>query len=86
MWWIGMVVSKSVEFDDYLVTFMTPSGLAKQYFWATKEDTCCIEKANIVCTLPTPSITSTSSRRAYSFSKSSLQKVEDMFNKFHKNK
>ena len=84
-WWVGMVKDKSDEFDDYLVTFMTPSGLPKQYFWPSKQDTCCIEKANIVCTLQSPDITSTSTR-GYSFSKSSLQRAEDIFNKIHKNK
>jgi hypothetical protein len=82
-WWVGMVKDKSEDFDDYLVTFMTPSGLSKQYFWQEKQDTCWIEKANIVCTLQSPAITSTSTR-GYSFPKSNLQRAEDIFNKIHK--
>jgi hypothetical protein len=84
-WWVGMVKDKSDDFDDYLVTFMTPSGLSLQYFWPVKQDICWIEKANIVCTLQSPDITSTSTR-GYSFSKSNLQKAEDIFNKIHKKK
>ena len=74
-WWVGMVKYKSDDFDDYLVTFMTPSGLCKQYFWPAKQDTCWIEKANIVCTLQSPDNTSTSTR-GYSFSKSNLQRAK----------
>lgn len=81
-WWVGMIKEKSNDFDDYLVTFMTPSGLSKQYFWPAKQDTCWIEKANIVCTLQSPDITSTSTR-GYSFSRSDLQRAEDIFDKIH---
>ena len=43
-WWIGIVKQKSDEHDDNLVSFMTPSGEAKQYYWPAKEDSCWIEK------------------------------------------
>jgi hypothetical protein len=59
-WWIGLAKLKSEEFDDYFVSFMMPSGLSRQYFWPEKEDTCWIEKANIICTLQSPAITSSS--------------------------
>jgi hypothetical protein len=67
-WWIGIVREKSEDYDDYLITFLNPSGEAKQYYWPEKEDYCWIEKSDIVCTLSTPNITS-SSTRGYSFSK-----------------
>ena len=37
-WWIGIVKQKSDEHDDNLVSFMTPSGEAEQYYWPAKED------------------------------------------------
>jgi len=64
---------------------MNPSGLSLQYFWPAKQDTCWIEKANIICTLQSPDVTSTSTR-GYSFPKSNLQRAEEIFNKIHKKK
>ena len=81
-WWVGMLKDKSEDFDNYLITFMTSNRLSKEYFWPEKQDTCWIEKANIVCTLPSPDITST---RGYSFSKSKLQRAEAIFNQINKN-
>ena len=52
-WWIGSVKDKSEDYSDYLISFMKPSGEAKQYYWSEKEDNCWIEKSDIVCTLPT---------------------------------
>ena len=50
--------SGSDEHDDNLVSFMTPSGEAKQYYWPAREDICWIENSNILCTVEIPTITS----------------------------
>ena len=83
-WWIGLVKSKSEEFDDYFISFMTPSGQAKQYSWPDKEDTCWIDKTNILCTIQCPAITS-SSTRGFVFTSSDLKRAESYFIKKQKN-
>jgi len=60
--WIVIVKEKSDEHDDNLVSFMTPSGEAKQYYWPANEDICWIENSNILCTVEIPTITSSSTR------------------------
>lgn len=77
-WWIGIVKDKSDEFEDYLVSFMNPSGEAKQYFWPEREDTCWVEKTNIICTIHSPAITS-SSTRGYAFLSQDLKRAKDLF-------
>jgi len=39
-WWIAIVKQRSDKHGDNLVSFMTPSGEAKQYYWPAKEDIC----------------------------------------------
>ena len=78
-WWLGLVKQFSEEYGDYLVSFMHPSGEAKQYFWRDKEDSCWVEKTSIICTLQSPAISS-SSTRGYSFLKTDLETVKHIFN------
>jgi len=68
---------KSDEHDDYLVSFMTPCGEAKQYCWPTKEDKCWIEITNLLCTIQAP-IVSSSSLRGYSFPATDIQRIKDI--------
>ena len=65
--WIGIVKQKSDE-QDNVMTFMTPSGEAKQYYWPAFKDICWIANSSILCTVETPIITS-SSIRGYIFNK-----------------
>ena len=39
-WCIGIVKQESAEHGDYLISFMIPSGEAKQYYWPEKKDIC----------------------------------------------
>jgi hypothetical protein len=57
---------------------MNPSGEAKQYTWPVKEDTCWVDNSNILCTLATPTMAS-SSTRGYKFSTTDIKHVKDMF-------
>ena len=77
-WWIGTVKLKSDEHNDLLISFMHPSGEAKQYSWPQKEDACCVEKRNIICGISCPSLTS-SSMRGYSFSDYDINRIKDLF-------
>lgn len=77
-WWIGIVKQKSDEFDDYFISFMSPSGRAQKYIWPEKEDTCWIDKTNIICSISSPAATS-SSTRGYSFTNEDLQRAEHLF-------
>ena len=77
-WWIGIVKQESAEHGDYWVNFMIPSGEAKQYSWPEKKDTCWIESTNILCTVETPFITS-SSVRGYSLAETEIKRIADIF-------
>lgn len=77
-WWIGIVKQKSNEHDDLFISFMHPSGEAKQYSWPHAEDACWVEKSNIICNISCPSMTS-SSMRGYSFSETDIKKIKDLY-------
>lgn len=78
-WWLGLVKQFSEEHGNYLVSFMNPSGEAKQYFWREKEDSCWVKKTSIKCNIQSPAITSSSSTRGYSFLQSDLEQVKKSF-------
>lgn len=77
-WWIGIVKDKSEDYNDYFISFMKPSGEAKQYCWPAEGDNCWIDKSDIICTLPAPNITS-SSTRGFSFSKIDIERIKNLF-------
>lgn len=77
-WWIGIVKQQSDEHNDLLVSFMHPSGEAKQYSWPQKEDSCWVDKGNIICSVSCPSMSS-SSTRGYSFPDSDIMRIKDQF-------
>jgi hypothetical protein len=77
-WWIGIVKQKSDEYDDLFISFMHPSGEAKQYSWPQKEDACWVDKGNIICNISCPSMTS-SSMRGYSFPEIDIKRIKDLF-------
>ena len=77
-WWIGIVKQESAEHGDYLVSFMIPSGEAKQYYWPEKKDICWIESTNILCPVETPFSTS-SSVRGYSLAETEIKRIADIF-------
>lgn len=60
--WIGMVDDISEEFGDYHINFMHPHGPAKQFTWPGKHDACWVTRAQILCKIDPPSLTSSSSR------------------------
>ena len=61
--WIGMVNEISEEFGDCHINFMHPHGPTKQFNWPSKADQCWVARKDILCTIDTPSLTSSSSRK-----------------------
>ena len=77
-WWIGIVKDKSEDYVDYFISFMKPSGEVKQYCWSAEGDNYWIDKSDIICTLPAPNITS-SSTSGFSFSKIDIEQIKNLF-------
>lgn len=62
---------------------MTPCGEAKQYYWPAREDTCWIEQGNILCTVQTPVVMS-SSVRGYSFTDTDIKHILQISSRVNK--
>ena len=76
--WIGMVNEVSEEFGDYHINFMHPHGPTKQVKWPSKTDQCWITEEDILCTVETPSLTSSSSRN-YCISDNDVAKISRLY-------
>jgi hypothetical protein len=77
-WWIGIVKDKSEEHSDFQVSFMVPSGEAKQYTWPETEDTCWVDQADIITTVSCPVVTS-SPLRGSSLLESDIKRIKALF-------
>lgn len=49
--WFGLVKDYDAEYEDYIINFLQPSGVAQSYTFPTKEDTCPVEAENIIGTV-----------------------------------
>ena len=76
--WVGMVDEISEEFGDYHINFMHPHGPSKQFKWPSRVDQCWITEADILCSIDTPSLTSSSSRK-YVISDSDVAKIATVY-------
>ena len=56
-WQIGIVKQGRDEHDYKLVSFMTPTGDAKQYYWTVQQDVCWIRNSNVLCIFEMQTIT-----------------------------
>lgn len=63
--WIGRVEEISDEFGDYHITFMHPSGPAKQFHWPSHNDQCWVKESDILCAIGPPFPISSCSRYLY---------------------
>lgn len=70
--WIGLVDSYEEEFNDYLINFLYPQGIAMQYRFQNVPDKCYVSQENILGVLKTAKLTG-GSRIVYSFSQEELK-------------
>ena len=65
--WVAFISSYDEEFDDFKVKFLYPSGYNKYYYYPEIEDSCHLDKKNILKILGTPSLKSGTQRIQYCF-------------------
>lgn len=49
--WFGLVKDYDAQYEDYIINFLQPSGVAQSYTFPTKEDSCPVEAENILGTV-----------------------------------
>ncbi len=76
--WIGMVDEVSEEFGDYHINFMHPHGPTTQFKWPSQVDQCWVTGDDILCTIDTPSLTSSSSRK-YVISENDVARIASVY-------
>lgn len=73
--WIGIVESYDIEFDDFKINFLHPSGISKFYSYPLISDTCNVEAKDIIKILDTPELNAGTNRIQYQFSKKNLESM-----------
>ena len=81
--WIGLVETYEEEFNDYLINFLYPQGIAKQYRFQNVPDKCYVPWENILDVLKTSKLTG-GSRIIYSFNQEELNVVKKHASNFIK--
>ena len=81
--WIGLVETYEEEFNDYLINFLYPQGIAKQYRFQNVPDKCYVPRENILDVLKTAKLTG-GSRIIYSFNQEELNVVKKHASNFTK--
>lgn len=71
--WIGIVESYDIEFDDFKINFLHPSGISKFYSYPLSLDTCNVEAKDIIKILDTPTLNTGTNRIQYQFSTKDLE-------------
>ena len=72
-----MVETYEEEFNGYLINFLYPQGITKQYRFQNVPDKCFVPKENILDVLKTTKLTG-GSRIIYSFNQEELNVVKNM--------
>lgn len=54
--WIGLVEDCDEYLNDYLINFLYPQGISKNYSFPSKEDKCRVTKENIIKVLKAPNL------------------------------
>ena len=70
--YIGMIISKNDEFDDFEIDFLKPQGYSKYYYFPDIKDKCHISKEQILKILNYPNLNAGTTRIQYIFDENEI--------------